>query len=399
MQYFTEQAPTRREALERVRAKYGNAAQIVSHKTIRTGGFLGLFAREGIELTGYVREEEGSARKATAGQDEKEDLEERKRRILTQAKSDQAIQSVLVEVKKLRETFEESRESGRTEPLAEHPSLTRVRAFLRHNEFSAAYEEAMLARVARDFSLEKLADPGFVETSVVGWIREGIGIWSAPTSGKRRIFILVGPTGVGKTTTIAKLAAIHSVGIGGEKREPVQMITIDNYRIGARQQIQTYGDIMGVPVSGVETADDLYRALSLCQESGLILVDTIGKSPGDLSRLADMQRVIAACGPEAEVHLAISATMKTSDMERTLDSFSVFGYRAVVLTKVDETARIGNAISALGARKVPLSYITTGQRVPQDIERARSERLAERLERPAAKPAGRPFHPGLAGGF
>ncbi len=399
MQYFTEQAPSRREALERVRAKYGNAAQIVSHKTIRTGGFLGLFSKEGIEVTGYVREEDPSARKAVAGQDEKLDLEERKRRILSQAKSDQAIQSVLLEVKKLRETFEESRDCDKTESLVEHPSLARVRALLRHNEFSLPYEEAMMARVASDFSLEKLADPGFVEKSVMGWIRDSIGIWSAPNAGRRRIFILVGPTGVGKTTTIAKLAAIHSVGIGGEKREPVQMITIDNYRIGARQQIQTYGDIMGVPVSGVETADDLYKALSLCQETGLILVDTIGKSPGDLSRLADMQRVISACGPEAEVHLAIAATMKTSDMERTLDSFSVFGYRAVVLTKVDETARIGNAISALNARKVLLSYITTGQRVPQDIERARADRIAERIERPQPRQAGRPVRSGLAGGF
>ncbi len=398
MQYFTEQAPSRREALEKVRAKYGNAAQIVSHKTIRMGGFLGLFAKEGIEVTGYVREEDGVARKTAPSQDEKDDLEERKRRILSQAKADQAIQSVLAEVKKLRESIEETKGAEKAEAGAEHPSMARVRSLLRHNEFSQAYEDGIMARVAQSFSMERLSDPGFVEATVIGWIREGIGIWSAPAAGRRRIFILVGPTGVGKTTTIAKLAAIHSVGIGGEKREPVQMITIDNYRIGARQQIETYGDIMGVPVSGVETADDLYKTLSLCQESGLILVDTIGKSPGDLSRLADMQRVIAACGPEAEVHLAISATMKTSDMERTLESFSVFGYRAVVLTKVDETARIGNAISALAARGVPLSYITTGQRVPQDIERARADRLADRIERPATKPGNRTAS-GQAGGF
>jgi len=137
---------------------------------------------------------------------------------------------------------------------------------------------------------------------------------------------------------------------------------------------------MGVPVSCVETAEDLKKTLALHSDADLVLVDTIGKSPRDAVRLAEMQRLVAACGPQAEVHLAVTATMKTSDMAETLRQFEPFGYRAVVLTKLDETNRVGNAISVLAERRKALSYVTTGQRVPQDIERAAVPALLTRLE-------------------
>ena len=185
---------------------------------------------------------------------------------------------------------------------------------------------------------------------------------------------------MGKTTTIAKLAAIHAVGIGGGRPQSVRMITIDNYRIGARQQIETYGDIMGVPVSCVETADDLRKTIAMHSDADLVLVDTVGKSPRDAVRLAEMQRVLAACGPKAETHLALSATTKASDMIQIMRQFEPFDYKAVVITKLDETNRIGNAVSALAERGKSVSYITNGQSVPQNIERARVTRLLMNLE-------------------
>jgi flagellar biosynthesis protein FlhF len=190
----------------------------------------------------------------------------------------------------------------------------------------------------------------------------------------------VGPTGVGKTTTIAKLAAIHAVGMGGGKPQSVRMITIDNYRIGARQQIETYGGIMGVPVSCVETAEDLRKTIAMYSDADLVLVDTVGKSPRDAVRLAEMQRVLAACGPDAEVHLALSATTKASDMVQIMRQFEPFDYKAIVITKLDETNRIGNAISALAERGKAISYVTNGQSVPQNIERARITRFLMNLE-------------------
>jgi flagellar biosynthesis protein FlhF len=215
-------------------------------------------------------------------------------------------------------------------------------------------------------------------------VGDSIKLWRGPeasaTRGGPRILALVGPTGVGKTTTIAKLAAIHAVGMGGGKPQSVRMITIDNYRIGARQQIETYGGIMGVPVSCVETAEDLRKTIAMHSDADLVLVDTVGKSPRDAVRLAEMQRVLAACGPKSETHLALSATTKASDMVQIMRQFEPFDYRAVVITKLDETNRIGNAISALAERGKAISYVTNGQSVPQNIERARITRFLMNLE-------------------
>jgi flagellar biosynthesis protein FlhF len=376
MQYFTEQAATYREALEKIKAKYGDSAQILSHRTVRTGGFLGFFEREGVELTGYLK---GELRQERS---QKLDLEEEKRKILAQAKADQALQQILAEIKGLKDRMDEAAAAAprAVSEAEDHLSIKRIDALLALNDFGESFRREVVARLRREFSLEELEDADEVEASVLEWIGDSIQIWKENSAVKPRILALVGPTGVGKTTTIAKLAAIHAVGMGGARPLSVRMITIDNYRIGARQQIETYGGIMGVPVSCVETADDLRKTVAMHSDADLILVDTVGKSPRDAVKLAEMQRLLAGCGPGAEVHLALSATTKASDMVQIMRQFEPFDYKAVVLTKLDETNRIGNAVSALAERGKPISYITTGQSVPQDIERAKATRLLMNLE-------------------
>jgi len=450
MQYFTEQAASHREALERVRAKYGDAAQVLSHRTVRLGGFMGLFAREGVEVSGYIRPEPRPAPRPP------QDLEEEKRRILAlagakagslasakagslasakagslanakagslasaqtgaaganasaadvananattvaattvalgQARADQALQAVLSELRGLKERIDEMPRAA-AEP-EDHEAVRRIDALLALNDFSESFRREAVARLRRDFTLEALEDEDEVQAAVLEWIGDSIEVWrgdgearapgdpGAQREGRPRVLALVGPTGVGKTTTIAKLAAIYAVGMGGEKPRSVRMITIDNYRIGARQQIETYGGIMGIPVSCVETAEELEKTIQFHADADLILVDTIGKSPRDAVKLAEMQRLLAACGRGAEVHLALAATTKSSDMTQSLRQFEPFDYKAVVVTKLDETDRVGNVVSALAERRKPISYLTNGQRVPQDIERARVTRLLMCLE-------------------
>jgi flagellar biosynthesis protein FlhF len=369
-----------------VRAKYGESAQVLSHKTVRLGGFLGLFAREGVEVSGYIRPERPAE---PAKAPKPQDFEEEKRKILSlagsqgaQVRADQALQQVLAEIQGIKEKLDEpgfgvSRAASEAE---DHETIRRIDALLALNDFSDAFRREAVARLRRDFSLEALDDVEEVETAALEWVGDSIRIWKGPAGPKPRILALVGPTGVGKTTTIAKLAAINAVGIGGGKPQSVRMITIDNYRIGARQQIETYGGIMGVPVSCVETAEDLRKTVAMHSDADLVLVDTVGKSPRDAVRLAEMQRVLAACGPAAEVHLALSATTKASDMVQIMRQFEPFDYKAVVITKLDETNRIGNAISALAERGKPISYVTNGQSVPQNIERARITRFLMNLE-------------------
>lgn len=371
MEYFTEQGATHREAIERVRAMYGDAAQILTQRVVRTGGVLGFFAREGVELTGYIRQE---AAKETANR--KPDLEEEKRRLLASIQ-DRTLQEVLSEVRDLKRAVETYRPP---EAEADHPNLKALDDLLALNEFTEPYRRGILERIRAEFTLDALEDWEALQDSVLEWIGEDIELARIPAAPGPRVFVLVGPTGVGKTTTIAKLAAIHKIGIGGLPPREVRMITIDSYRIGAKQQIETYGDIMGVPTSCVETAEDLQKTIALYSDIDLILVDTIGKSPREAVKLAEMKQILDACGSRAEVHLAMAATTKATDMEEILRQFEPFDYSAVVVTKLDETNRLGNVISVLSQRRKPVSYLTDGQKVPQDIQPASIPRFLLGLE-------------------
>jgi flagellar biosynthesis protein FlhF len=149
------------------------------------------------------------------------------------------------------------------------------------------------------------------------------------------------------------------------------MITIDAFRIGAKAQLESYGNIMQIPVAYVDNRQDLRKEIALhAEETDLFLIDTIGKSPKDSAKLGEMKEILEGCGRGADIHLVLCASTKTSDIEDTLRQFEPFNYRSVVLTKMDETNHIGNVISALAEKGKSVSYITDGQKVPNDIKKA-----------------------------
>jgi flagellar biosynthesis protein FlhF len=158
------------------------------------------------------------------------------------------------------------------------------------------------------------------------------------------------------------------------------MVTIDNYRIAAKKQIETYADIMQIPISFAESRSDLAKIIDLYGDVDMILVDTIGKSPTDYTKLGEMKSILSACGSLSEIHLALSATTKTSDAHEVLRHFEPFRYDSIILTKLDETTHLGNIISVLSESKKCVSYLTDGQQVPQDIELATTARLLAGLE-------------------
>jgi len=376
MQYFTIQARTNREAIEKMKVTYGEDARILTHRSIRVGGFLGMFAREGIEVTGYLSEDGAKKRKA--------DVEGEKKRILDSVRKEQTLQVLLTEIQGLRETLESRAATILPElpEMSDHPSLAKIEDLLWSNDFSEEFVAGIRDRAKKEFSLEKLEDYPLLMSSVLEWIGERIEV-DQPLrfNGKgTRVVIVVGPTGVGKTTTIAKLAAIYGLGDGREPGRKVRIITIDNYRIAAKQQIETYAEIMRIPVSLVESAAELQKVLAFNQDADLVLVDTIGRSPRDLAKLAEMKEILAICGNQASVYLALAATTKASDTEEILRQFEPFGYRAVILTKLDETMRIGNIISCLARHRKPVAYLCDGQGVPQDLEEASVVRLLMNME-------------------
>ncbi len=367
MEYFTETAPTHREVLEKISSKYGDRAKILSHRTVRIGGFLGLFTREGVEISGYISHD--------LGRKPRKNLEEEKRKILESVKGESTIQKVLEEVKSLKEHIE----TGIPAKERKHSSIEKIENILSENEFSFSYIKMISDRLKSSLTVDELEDYDFVQDTVVEWIGESI-LLDKDGFNNSKVVILVGPTGVGKTTTIAKLAAIHGIGTGTGKAKTVRMLTIDNYRIGAQKQIETYGEIMDIPVAVVETYPELQQKITLFSDADLILVDTIGKSPKDYQQLAEMRKVLDACGSYSEVYLAMSATTKVSDVKEILQQFEPFNYRSVILTKLDETMRIGNIVSVLYEKRKTLTYITDGQIVPQDIEPASVMRMLKNLE-------------------
>jgi flagellar biosynthesis protein FlhF len=374
-QYFTIEAPTPREALERMRRQYGEEARILTHKSVRRGGMFGLFSREAVEITGYVAQAAAPRRQ--------DSMDEARRKILADARREQSLQLILKEIQSLRENL--AREHARPPvPLesAKPEGLAKIEAIMQGNDFAAAFVEEILNRIRREFSLEDLENFNLLQSSVLEWIGEKIQI-HPPLEIQRtatKVFVIVGPTGVGKTTTVAKLAAIHGVGANGEAAPRARIVTLDNYRIAALKQIETYAEIMRIPVTCVESAADFKKFLAMADGTNLILVDTIGRSPRDMSKLAEMKEVLEAAGSRAEIHLAVSATTKASDVEEILKQFEPFKYQAVILTKLDETLRIGNIISVLAALGKPISYLADGQSVPQDIEAASVLRLLMNLE-------------------
>jgi len=372
MQYFTIQARSNREAIEKMKASYGEEARILTHRNVRVGGVLGLFSREGVEITGYLSEDGGKRKKPDA------DMEEQKKKILENVRKEQTLQVLLKEIQSIKETLKDA--PSRSEER--HPGLRRIRDLLLLNDFPTSFIDGLEEQLKKDFSLDSLEDYGALQHAVLEWIGERISVAPPlvfPEKGTK-VVVIVGPTGVGKTTTVAKLAAIFGTGISRQTPRRVRIITIDNYRIGAKQQIETYAELMRIPVSLVESAGDLRKTLALYQETDLILVDTIGRSPHDFSKLAEMKECLEACGGESCTYLAVSATTKTTDLEEILRQYEPFRYESVVLTKIDETTRVGNIIGVLAAARKSIAYICDGQGVPLDLEEASVMRLLMNLE-------------------
>jgi flagellar biosynthesis protein FlhF len=221
-----------------------------------------------------------------------------------------------------------------------------------------------------------------LQDKVLEWIGESISLFTeSPKQKKPRIIVLVGPTGVGKTTTLAKLAANYGVDADGKKLLKVALITIDAFRIGATSQLESYGKILDMPTFFIEDYMDLKKTIALNKETmDIMLIDTIGKSPHDSSKLGEMKELLDACGSFSETHLAMAATTKGSDIKEILQQFELFNYQSIVITKCDETKRVGNIISALSEKGKSISYITDGQGVPNDIQKAEVVRFLTTLE-------------------
>ena len=227
---------------------------------------------------------------------------------------------------------------------------------------SLSNEESAQSRIVREAALRSIA--GRITTFDL----------SAEPAKAPMIQALIGPTGVGKTTTIAKLAASYKLRHG----RSVGLITADTYRIAAVDQLRTYAGIIGLPLEVVLSPSDIPAALERQAGCDIVLIDTPGRSPRDSAKLSELSDVLEAAGSPT-THLVLSAGASLGVLRAAADRFGAMKPDALILSKADEAGTLGVLCEVLRLTGLPMSYLTTGQEVPDDIEPARADRLARAI--------------------
>jgi flagellar biosynthesis protein FlhF len=433
----TFQAVSMSEALRMVKAELGPDAMILSTKKETTGGFLGFFSKQVYRVTAAVEPvrkpapppapvapREPAPRERTAREEmessmlaplarELKDLREkvealtrRDEELRTQVKpiedsetSDQSDvginlknipRSDLEEIKKLLLATLAKSQEGVAKDI-QWPNITAAGILDGQSGEELLPEDSPLSRelahsgVSTDLirkiinTLNALPLQGGNQT-VKSRLGETLGrlIKFAGTlklkKNSPRIIALVGPTGVGKTTTTAKLAAMYALNRGNK----VALITMDIFRVGAVEQLKTYSRIMGIPLDVASTPKELEKAVEKHSACDLIFIDTAGRSHKDKEKLDEMKNFLEHKIP-MEVYLCLSATTKDRELEEILNRFRIFQISKVVFTKIDECESFGNMVNLLMKDNLQIAYFTTGQRVPEDIEIATPAKLADMI--------------------
>ncbi len=221
---------------------------------------------------------------------------------------------------------------------------------------------------------QELANSEYVQTTMVDIIQNLIEVTpinTEPPQQQQRI-AFVGPTGVGKTTTLAKIAAAYLK----KHSNSVALITIDTYRIAAVEQLKVYGDIMNLPVDIVITPDQLREALDKHKDKELVLIDTAGRSPKDHLSLDELSNFFEA-ELNIEKHLVLSASTREDELLNTVEQFQCLEITNTIFTKIDECLNLGVLLNVQLQNPTPLSYLTNGQKVPEDLLHITPQRVAK----------------------
>jgi len=252
-------------------------------------------------------------------------------------------------------------------------SLFRLFTDLIEVDMNEEIARELVERVRRDVPDAELDDAVLAKQRIAHMLEAEIPVGGpiSLTPGRRKLVALVGPTGVGKTTTIAKLAANFRL---REKRN-VGLITVDTYRIAAVEQLRTYADIIDLPMEVVSSPREMREAVQRLEGLDLILMDTAGRSPRDEIKIQELRSFLSEASAD-EVLLVLSSVAGERTLTHTAERFASVGTTGMILTKLDEATSLGNVVPLARNCRLPISYVTNGQSVPDDIETAEAGRIA-----------------------
>lgn len=358
-------APTYAEALIQAKNELGADALIVDTKKIRVGGFLGLFQKSMTELTVAVDRPEQPAPVPAPAPAQRVPQRPAALPLASAAPAAAAPPAALREPTDRLEREIASLRSAVDKLVAQQGADPAVSSL---STAGRKIYELLLERGVEPAAALELGAKASEKGAEAGWLQMEMARMLGPfhptrvMPGQRRVAALVGPTGVGKTTTLAKLAA-HFALVQGRK---VGLITADSFRIAAIEQLRTYGDILGIPLHAVDSPAEMALALKQTADCDVVLVDTGGHSHKDASRMAELRETLAVLQPD-EIHLVVSLTANPRDAYEWLESYGPLGVNRLLFTKVDEATCPGLMLNMRRRCSYPLGYITCGQNVPDDL--------------------------------
>lgn len=406
------QANSDTEAIMLAEAELGKDAVIMNVKTIKPKGIFSLFRKTKVEVTAAVdevndkqrinetnnKQDSKTSTKINAKIDEKlhpernkesddaKELEEKlnnlamllEQQIETQ-KNEKKSQDKKVEkaVNKAQATKETKKDENAEKVSLKSKSIDLIIDQLTNNEVSYKYAKQIMDEITGTGSIRTLDDMlACVYQKIILKLGQTKAISMDKNDKKPKIIFFMGPTGVGKTTTIAKLSSKLML----EEKKKIAIFTADTYRIAAVEQIKTYANILSIPVEVIYEVADVDKILPKYKDYAYILVDTAGRSHKNKEQVDDLKKLFKAFeGSKIQTYLVLSATTKYKDLMKITSLYEDISEYSLIFTKVDETDAIGNILNMKLDTGMPLSYISYGQNVPDDIEVMNPQIIAKQV--------------------
>ncbi|MGD6965071.1 flagellar biosynthesis protein FlhF [Rossellomorea vietnamensis] len=367
-------APTMPEAMKNIRAELGEGAVILNSKIIYTGGFLGLFKKKNIEVIAAIDPNSNQTAREKRPQYRSIEIKEQSSPPVMKAPLMKETGNGTQELKKeITELQSIVRHFKTKDGFGHYPENIRtLLLYLEDQEidekyiFEAAEHLAALTENKEASNSElKTALSEFLQGKLHGFDFGGM-------SYRKKYVNVIGPTGVGKTTTLAKMASEAVL----EKRKKIAFITTDTYRIAAIEQLKTYAQLLNVPLEVVYKLEDFQKAIDKFADYDVVFIDTAGRNFREEKYVKDLEKIIDF-KKDMETFLVLSMTAKEKDLRDIIKNFSTVPVEKFIFSKVDETSSYGTMYNLIRNEEKGAAYLTAGQSVPEDISEASSKQIID----------------------